>query len=89
MLTVERYALSQVAAQTIDLPTNWQPLCVLVIANTPTLWVYGDDELPLTPVEVLCYKDGEKMAKGPLKYLGSSSQYAGAMIQHFFARGFH
>lgn len=87
MLTVERYALSQVAAQTIDLPTNWQPLCVIVVANTPYLWVYGDDELPLTPVEVLCYEDGKQMAKGPLKYLGSSSHYAGIVIHHFFARG--
>lgn len=89
MLTVERYALAQVDRQTIDLPHNWQSLCIMIIANTPYLWVYGDDDAPQEPVEIHCYKDGERLASAPLKYLGSTSAYSGVVVHHFFARNLH
>lgn len=88
MLTVERIALAQVDRQTIDLPEGYQPLCVMVVANTPYLWVYGDEAKPQRPVEIHCYKDSEQIASR-LKYLGSTSHYSGVVVHHFFARDFN
>lgn len=63
MITIQKFELSILAEQTIDVPAGaGLPLALFVVGDrppTPTVWYVVDDSAPLVKRTIFCVRDGD------------------------------
>jgi hypothetical protein len=82
--TIWKYPLKVVDRQVLSMPAGAQLLCVQDQGGAPTLWALVSPDVPLADRTVLCHGTGHSAAADVGRYIGTTQQYSGALVWHFF-----
>lgn len=87
MKTIYKYPLTLVDKQTIEMPMDFQILCIQTQFNKPCIWVMVNPKLPPIGIKIEIYGTGESITNPYpeyLKYIGTFQTNNGHEVYHVF-----
>jgi len=82
--TIWKFSLQTIDVQRIEIPSDYQILCVQVQDGEPYLWAMVDPDAESIRVTIETIGTGHRMDKAIRKYIGTYQMMNGRLVFHCF-----
>lgn len=84
MKTIWKFELEITDEQTLECPSNFEPLCVQVQRERLCLWAKVDPDSKLEARKFYVHGTGHRIANLTARYVGTVQTHGGSLVWHVF-----